>query len=215
MHRSRGRPLKVHIIAASPNRRAELAELAARTAQAHTSTSSGIIWEQAREADVDIILVDVDTSALAEAVIRLLKKLPHGAAVVLLIDQPGLAWMKQVLRAGASGILSRELTAEEMHLAFAAAEKGLFLLQSDAADLWNATVHLSEAPPRSLERLTNREHEILRLMGEGWGNKEIAVYLKLSEHTVKFHISSILGKMNASSRTEAVSMGIKNGWIPL
>ena len=192
-----------------------MAELAARTAQAHTSTSSGIVWEDTREADVDIILVDVDTIVVADAVIRLLRKLPHGAAVVLLADHPRLAWMKQVLRAGASGILSRDFTAEEMHLALSAAEKGLILLQSDAADLWNATANLSEAPPRRLEKLTNRENEILRLMSEGWGNKEIAVYLRLSEHTVKFHISTILGKMNASSRTEAVSTGIKNGWIPL
>lgn len=215
MHRSRGRPLKVHIIAASPNRRTGLAELAVRTAQARTSTSSGIVWEETREADVDIILVDVDTIAVADAVIRLLRKLPHSAVVVLLADHPSLAWMKQVLRAGASGILSREFNAKEMHIAFSAAEKGLILLQSDAANLWNATANLSEAPPRGLAQLTNREHEILRLMSEGWGNKEIAVYLRLSEHTVKFHISAILGKMNASSRTEAVSMGIKNGWIPL
>jgi DNA-binding NarL/FixJ family response regulator len=66
-----------------------------------------------------------------------------------------------------------------------------------------------------LEDLTARESEVLRLVSMGLGNKEIAVRLAISEHTAKFHISSILSKLHAGSRTEAVSLGIRKGLIPI
>lgn len=66
-----------------------------------------------------------------------------------------------------------------------------------------------------MERLTPRERQVLFLMSEGLGNKEIAARLGISDHTVKFHASSILGKLGAGSRTEAVSQGIKRGLISL
>jgi DNA-binding NarL/FixJ family response regulator len=61
------------------------------------------------------------------------------------------------------------------------------------------------------EELTTREQQVLTLMAEGLANKEISGRLGISTHTVKFHISSILGKLNAASRTEAVSIGVKSG----
>ena len=72
-----------------------------------------------------------------------------------------------------------------------------------------------EASSASMETLTPREHEILRLVSEGLGNREIAGRLAISEHTVKFHVSSVLGKLGAGSRTEAVSQGIRKGLIPV
>jgi DNA-binding NarL/FixJ family response regulator len=65
------------------------------------------------------------------------------------------------------------------------------------------------------EDLTARESEVLRLVSMGLGNKEIASRLAISEHTAKFHISSILSKLHAGSRTEAVSLGIRRGLIPI
>jgi DNA-binding NarL/FixJ family response regulator len=65
------------------------------------------------------------------------------------------------------------------------------------------------------ESLTARELDVLRLLAEGSGNKEIALHLKISEHTIKFHISSILGKLGVSSRTEAVSRGLRASLIDL
>ena len=61
--------------------------------------------------------------------------------------------------------------------------------------------------------LTAREIEVLRMIAEGLGNKEIASKLRISDHTVKFHISSIFVKLGASSRTEAVTIGIRKGLI--
>ncbi|OLE69659.1 MAG: hypothetical protein AUI36_04615 [Cyanobacteria bacterium 13_1_40CM_2_61_4] len=61
--------------------------------------------------------------------------------------------------------------------------------------------------------LTPREIEVLRMLGEGLGNKMVADRLGISEHTVKFHISSIFTKLDASTRTEAVTLGIRQGII--
>ena len=65
------------------------------------------------------------------------------------------------------------------------------------------------------EEITSRETEVLRMLAEGLVNKEIAARLGISEHTVKFHISSILDKLGASTRTEAVTLGIRRGLIPI
>jgi DNA-binding NarL/FixJ family response regulator len=77
------------------------------------------------------------------------------------------------------------------------------------------------APPASqplaelTEPLTPRESEVLQMLASGLANKEIAARLAISEHTVKFHVASILGKLGAGSRTEAVSLGIRRGLILL
>jgi DNA-binding NarL/FixJ family response regulator len=63
------------------------------------------------------------------------------------------------------------------------------------------------------EHLTARETVVLRLMASGLGNKEIASRLDISEHTVKFHVSSVLAKLGAASRTEAVTIGIVRGLV--
>jgi DNA-binding NarL/FixJ family response regulator len=70
--------------------------------------------------------------------------------------------------------------------------------------------HLSLA-----EHLTAREGEVLRLVAFGQGNKEIAAQLNISEHTVKFHVSSVLAKLGARSRTEAVTIGILRGLVAI
>jgi len=65
------------------------------------------------------------------------------------------------------------------------------------------------------EELTPRESEVLQMLANGLANKEIAARLSISEHTVKFHVASILGKLGAGSRTEAVSLGIRRGIVLL
>jgi DNA-binding NarL/FixJ family response regulator len=68
---------------------------------------------------------------------------------------------------------------------------------------------------QAVGELTAREIEVLRMLAEGLGNKEIASRLGVTDHTIKFHISSILGKLGAASRTEAVTMGVRMGLILL
>jgi DNA-binding NarL/FixJ family response regulator len=71
----------------------------------------------------------------------------------------------------------------------------------------------SDASDTLVEALTARELEVLQLLASGLGNKEIASRLQISEHTVKFHVASIMGKLGAASRTEAVTVGIRRGLI--
>ena len=63
--------------------------------------------------------------------------------------------------------------------------------------------------------LTPRELEVLRLVAQGLGNKEIAELLAISTHTVKYHLAAVLDKLGVRSRTEAVSVGIRRGLVPL
>ena len=69
--------------------------------------------------------------------------------------------------------------------------------------------------PREGTALTPRELDVLRLVAQGLGNKEIAAELDLSAHTVKYHLASVLAKLGVRSRTEAVSRGIRTGLLPL
>src|SRR5260370_38862805 len=89
--------------------------------------------------------------------------------------------------------------------------------------LWHTFPHTSVAPlPRAAELaagagepLTPRERDVLQLMAEGLPNKLIAVRLSISEHTAKFHISAIMTKLGAASRTEAVTIGARRGLLIL
>ena len=95
----------------------------------------------------------------------------------------------------------------------------VILLDADRAHplepLGVPVVALIDPPGGMTEELTPRETEVLAMLAEGLGNREIASRLGISDHTVKFHISSILDKLNASSRTEAVTLGIRRGLVLL
>lgn len=74
--------------------------------------------------------------------------------------------------------------------------------------------HILESPPM-IETLTPRELQVLRMLADGVGNKQIAAQLGVSDHTAKFHVAQILAKLGATSRTEAVTIGIRRGLVPL
>lgn len=209
-------PLHVTVIAASSERRASLTAMAVSAAHARTTTNPGISLERIFQTTPDLIVVDIDGPVLSSSFIRLAQALPGGTGLVALADSPDANWVSEALRSGVNAILSRELTAEELRLAIMAADSGLILLHpSSVQNLGNhgfVQNHVSNVP---MESLTAREKEVLGLVRDGLGNKDIASRLNISEHTVKFHISSILGKLGAGSRTEAVSQGIRKGLITI
>lgn len=133
-------------------------------------------------------------------------------AIVLLSADAQPAWSSEVLRLGVRAMLPRDAAPAEVLAAVEAASTGLAVV--DPHDL-EALLSASNPTAASAEStvLTPRELEVLRLMAEGAANKNIAWKLGISEHTVKFHVASILAKLNASTRTEAVAIGIRKGMI--
>jgi NarL family two-component system response regulator YdfI len=137
--------------------------------------------------------------------------------IVVLMDRAEARWIARALRRGVKGILPRNASSAEIVWAIQAANAGLFLFDEETAEQLTARFGSGPLPERLelVEELTEREVEILRKLAEGLGNKQIASSLAISEHTVKFHISSILDKLHASSRTEAVTIGIRMGLVLL
>jgi two-component system, NarL family, response regulator YdfI len=165
------------------------------------------ILERAVELQADVALMDVDSKASLPA----LQQLP----IVVLVDEATPGWTAQALRSGVKAILPREAGADELVSAVQAAYAGFVLLDPEITRNLAQQVRAPAARPTALDDLTAREIEVLRMLAEGLGNRRIAEVLGISDHTVKFHISSILNKLGASTRTEAVTLGIRMGLILL
>jgi two-component system, NarL family, response regulator YdfI len=211
-------PLHILLVAASPVRRAWLTDLVRTsfTRQAvQVVASAGLSRGNLRQASADVLLADLETPAAAASMVEVLRDSPGAAGSVALLDDPDPRWIGSALEAGINAIIFRETNSEELHLAIGAAEAGLVLLHPSSVRNLAARRLQPPAFDHDAEQLTAREREVLGLISEGLGNKEIAARLAISEHTAKFHISSILGKLSVASRTEAVSQGIKRGLIPI
>ena len=140
-----------------------------------------------------------------------------GVPVILLADNPA-RMTSGALPAGIRAVLPRNVTSSEIVAAIEAVAAGLFVFHpSDVDSIPALRGPQSETSPELgeplVEHLTPREIEVLQLLSAGLGNKEIAARLNISEHTAKFHVASILGKLGASTRTEAVTLGIRHGLV--
>jgi NarL family two-component system response regulator YdfI len=155
----------------------------------------------------DVAVIDSqsqsDSRFEREWVIDLLDVVP----LILLSAEPHPAILNRLQHTGAGGILQENPSSEQIRHSIQAVAHGLVVLDTALAP--------GRRVEDAAEQLTARELDVLRLLAEGSGNREIALYLKISEHTIKFHISSILGKLGVSSRTEAVSRGLRSGLIEL
>lgn len=131
-------------------------------------------------------------------------------------DQP--VWTAEALRAGVRALLPRDAATAAILAAIDAAANGLALIdpqELEALLAVSAPAQAVETAATAATPLTPRELEVLRMMADGAANKEIAWRLGISEHTVKFHVASILGKLDAGTRTEAVARGLRTGLILL
>ncbi len=106
--------------------------------------------------------------------------------------------------------LPTDVSASELGAAVEAVANGLSVITDDQLKRWRmADANLY------VETLTPRETQVLRMVAHGFANKEIAARLGISEHTAKFHVAQILAKLRAGSRTEAVTIGIRRGLLPI
>jgi NarL family two-component system response regulator YdfI len=130
---------------------------------------------------------------------------------IVLLGEP--VWNPQAIRLGVRAMLPHDAASGEIVAAIHAAANGLAAV--DPRDLEGWIAGPVAAPQAEAGPLTPREIEVLAMMAEGAANKTIAWKLNISEHTAKFHVASILGKLNAGTRAEAVALGMKRGLILL
>jgi NarL family two-component system response regulator YdfI len=212
--RTGGGAIRIAVAATSAVRRAGLESIIRSHAEFQLAGSFGTVASLApfaRSTELDVIIID------SNSIQDLLLEPSSEAAVVLLTEVSDARSISRLLRSGVRAILSRDSEPDDVLSAIFAVYDGLVLLSMPTAESLAAVFgdQPLEVEDELSEEITSRETDVLRMLAEGLVNKDIAARLGISEHTVKFHISSILDKLGASTRTEAVTQGIRRGLIPI
>ncbi len=187
----------------------------------------------ARQLHPDVVLMDIKMPRMngIEATRQITQELPD-TAVIILTTYDADDWVFDCIRAGAVGYLLKDATADDLAEAVRGATHGESQIDPGVARRVLSAFRRLDAPiPQftsspstsspsinsqpTLERLTQREEEILALLTDGLSNKEIAARLTLSEGTVKNHVSHILSKLHANDRTQAVLTAIRQGLVDI
>ncbi|HEU5227026.1 MAG TPA: response regulator transcription factor [Ktedonobacteraceae bacterium] len=173
----------------------------------------------------DILLLDLEMPIMdGVETIRRLSQQPGVPRIIVFTAFDDDERIIHAIQAGANGYLLKDARREEIFKAIHVAMSGGSLLQPVVASKLlqhvgqqqqRGTIIRSAMPMPQVEELTERELEVLRLLAQGMPNKEIAAHLIISERTAKFHVSSIMGKLGATNRTEAVSLAAQRGLITL
>lgn len=208
-------PLRVLIVADDPLVRAGLAallDIQPECVVAGQLASSGDLAAESAVYHPDALLWDLGWDPAPDSL-----PLPAGELddlqlrVVVLLPDSSLASRAWAL--GARGLLYRNADADVLVAALQAVAQGLSVLDPALAD--SILPPADGSAPGLVEELTAREMQVLQLLAEGLSNKAIAHDLDISDHTVKFHVNSILGKLGAQSRTDAVVRATRLGLILL
>ena len=190
--------LKVAVQAAYPSVRAGL--------RAMLAAAPGLELTFGLDDHADVTVADLEEGATEE-------EWPAGPSVLLVASPVEFAQMR-ITGDTPRAYLLKEATADELAAAVTAVARGLVVFDPALATLVANRPH---EQPLLLEgtKLSDREVEVLGLVAAGLPNKGIARELGISEHTVKFHVGTILGKLGAASRTEAVTLAVRGGVLPL
>lgn len=187
--------IRVAILASTPERARDLAELFAEDDLLDITDAV-----HANEADVVLVLGPARQQIAGS-----------GPPAVIVTDRPAEEdqWGNRI-----RAWLPLHASAEEIRAAILAAANDLVVLTPAQARRW-LPAGSAENEAVFVEALTPRELQVLRMLADGLGNKEIAAQLGISEHTAKFHVAQILAKLGAHSRTEAVAFGMRRGLVPI
>jgi DNA-binding NarL/FixJ family response regulator len=201
----------VAIVAASPQERSRLETVLRSSPRLRLVASVPRLPLPLAHQPVDVVVLAVSATALPAA-IEALTRVPKVRATVVLADRR--TQVRDWLTAGVGAVLPSDAGDAEIVAAVEAAATGLVVVRRDAA-IALAAGPAGDARPlaRDVETLTPREREVLGMLAEGFGNRAIATRLGISGHTVKSHVASILGKLGATTRTEAVTLGIRFGLL--
>lgn len=213
--------IRVLIVAASPLARAGLQNLLAHRdvevvgSTADLDSASGLLSDS--ESEADAILVDASGEATEAMVSSLSRFDVTGDIRVIVLEGNGAARStSELLRHGVRAVLLSGVSSAELIATLRAVTSGLIVLHPSVVEaVVPAVVPTSAQVAELAEPLTKREREVLQMLAAGLGNKEIAARLNISDHTAKFHVGSILGKLGAATRAEAVTLGIRRGLVLL
>ena len=217
----RGGVTRVLVVAEQPFARLGLRTLLGERADVTVVGESSSIEEAfplLAELSPDVIVAAASTESIDGVSAALDPVRAEMVPVVLLGADFTPAEVAPLLRGAARGILSDDATAEEIVAALQAVTQGMLVMEPRILHMLGSALPgaaIKSADAAGDEPLTERELEVLSLVALGLPNKTIASRLRISEHTVKFHVGSILAKLDASSRTEAVTRAARKGLLTL
>jgi two-component system, NarL family, response regulator YdfI len=212
--------IRVAVVAASPVARAGWKSLLATPDVQFAGSFASIdelLSDHQDDQPGDVLVIDASAQR-GDAILETLaaSEITSDIPVIILSDSPRPEWAGDALRTGVRAVLPADLPAGQLLAAIQSVAAGLVVLPQEGLASLLPVPSPASAPPSELpEPLTRREREVLQMLASGLGNKQIAARLSISEHTAKFHVASILGKLGVSSRTEAVSQGIRRGLVLL
>ena len=211
--------IRVFLIASSPLARAALQNrLKAQSVKIVGSAAAiDALGGDLSDTQADALLVDAAGES-PEVIIESLadSDLAAEIPIVVLTEAASAAAFAQALQAGIRAVLPSEISTDQLAAALQAAAAGLVVLHpTEIPAVYPAASRASQPLAELPEPLTRREREVLQMLAAGLANKEIAARLHISDHTAKFHVAAILGKLGASTRTEAVALGIRRGLVLL
>jgi DNA-binding NarL/FixJ family response regulator len=157
----------------------------------------------------EAIVALVLDAAAGRRMLRPMRAWPRSPAIVAVSDDPAQLWTSAARARGLRAALPFSATAEELAAAIRAVHAGLLALHPDAL----VPSRVADTTVEAGAPLTTREREIVELMAEGASNRVIASRLAISRHTVKFHVASVLAKLGARSRAEAVAVALRRGLL--
>jgi len=207
--------MRVFIVAATPRSRRGLETLLSAAGAETVGLAADLhgASDEAQEKHAEVILADAGHHSLEEWLEEFQEAgLAAGPPLLAVFEEAGANVASRAVQAGVRGILPSEAGAEQILSALDAVSKGLVVLHP--AEVGAARPARNEEA-ELIEPLTPREREVLQMLAIGLGNKEIAARMRISEHTAKFHVASILGKLGATSRTEAAAVGMRLGLVLL
>jgi two-component system, NarL family, response regulator YdfI len=214
--------IRVFIVAASPLARSGVQQLLASPeieivgSAVDLDSATGLLSEPVAEPDVIVVDASRDSGAVAVNLSGGPSDIGTDIPIVILESSETAEAGSDLLRQGARAVLPAGISPSELIAAIRAVTTGLIVLHpSTIAAIPHAASNTSRATEEWTEPLTKREREVLQMLASGLGNKEIAAKLNISDHTAKFHVGSILGKLGVSTRAEAVAMGIRRGLVLL
>jgi NarL family two-component system response regulator YdfI len=211
--------IRVFLIAASPLARAALQNrLKAHSMKIVASASSiDALGTDLSDSQADVLLVDASDEP-AQVIIESIadSDLAAEVPVVVLTETAAPTASAEALHAGIRAVLPNEVSTDQLAAALQAAAAGLVVVHPTEIPATFPVAAPASQPLAELpEPLTRREREVLQMLAAGLANKEIAARLNISDHTAKFHVAAILGKLGAATRTEAVALGIRRGLVLL